>query len=361
MKRWQLVYWQWRFRRYRAEYLHYLSALLVHLDGQQTIRDIFSNEVQRYGLRHVRGRLAQLWLHRLAAYGGDLARTWQGCFSPQVLQIIGVSQQYGGRSLTAALGFLATQQENANRLSRHVLGILWPAIFALLIVACTLVLIPTLTVPELRNVFAVVPEEHYGYHTNYLFTIAHWLEQFGWLIPVLCLFIFVVLFLSLRHLTGPVRFFLDRYEPWKSYRLLGAWHMLQVLHILLGLKHLRMSLTQAIHALTDTSNPWFRMHIQHIHERILQGHVGASSFATGLLDEEDLWFLVDMAQGQPLAHACALTSARLMDRFERRLLYISTVVRWSTLMLGIGLLAVLLYWHYQAFEELRQGLLNVFA
>lgn len=361
MSGWLVLYWQWRFRRYRVEYLRYLSALLEHLAGQQTIKNIFANEVQRYGRQHVRGQLAQLWLERLAVYGGDLARAWQGCFAPQTLQVISVSQRYGVRSLTAALGFLAMQQERSQTLNRRTLSILWPAIFALLVVGFTLILLPTLTVPELRQVFAVVPQEHYGRYTRLLFDSAAWLERFGWLLFVLLVMALSALAFSLRYLTGPLRSFLDRYEPWKSYRYFGAWQMLQMLHILLALTHLRIPLKQAVVALSDTANPWFRMHIERIHVRILQGEVGPESFATGLLDEEDLWFLVDMAQGRSLAHACALTADRLADRFEQRLLHFSVIIRWGALLMGIGLLALLLYWHYQAFEELRQGLLNVFA
>lgn len=361
MRRWLIFYWQWRFRRYRVEYLRYLSALLEHLAGQQTIKNIFSNEVQRYGRQHVRGQLAQLWLERLAVYGGDLARAWQGCFTPQTLQVISVSQRYGVRSLTAALGFLAAQQERRQALDRRVLSILWPAIFALLLVGFTLILLPTLTVPELRHVFAVVPEHHHGRYTRLLFYSAGWLEHFGWLLFVLLVVALGALLLSLRYLTGSLRSVLERYEPWKSYRYFGALQMLQMLHILLALTHLRIPLKQAVEALSDTANPWFRMHIERVHERILQGYAGAESFATGLLDEEDLWFLVDMSQGRSLSCACALTADRLANRFEQRLLYFSVIIRWGALLLGVGLLALLLYWHYQAFEELRQGLLNVFA
>lgn len=361
MKQWQVIYWCWRFRRYRVEYLHYLSALLQRLAGQQTLKNIFSNEVQRYGERHVRGRLAQLWLDRLAIYGGDLARAWQGCFSPQTLQIVGIGQRYGVRSLTAVLSFLAEYQQSHQQLRRHALGVLWPAVFALLVVTVTLVLVPTLTVPELRHVFDVVPPEHYGRYTNLLFSVADWLERSGWLAGGVLLLGCVLVLSSFRYLTGPLRMFLDRYEPWKSYRLLGALHILQMLHVLLGLQHLRLPLKQAVDALSDTANPWFRMQIEQILERILHGQVGANSFATGLLEEEDLWFLNDMAQGHSLSSACALTATRLIERFERRLLHLSVLVRWGVLIFGIGVLAMLLFWHYQAFEELRRGLLNVFT
>lgn len=361
MRNLNILWWQWRFRRYRVEYLHYLSTLLGHLSGQQTIKRVFSKEMQRYGLAHVRGRLAQLWLQRLAQQGGDLALAWQGCFPAEVLQIVRVSQQYGSRSLVSALTIMAQQQEALEKIKRQSYGVLWPAFFALLLLSVALVLVPVFTVPELQQAFAHVPEEYYGSSTRALFASAQWLSRFGWLIPVGgALFITLVVY-SMRNLTGPIRALLERCEPWKSYRLLGSFRLLQMLHILLGLSHLRLPLKEAVHALTDTANPWFRAHIARIKQHIVHGRVGAESFATGLFDEEDLWFLVDMAEGHSLAQACELTAQRVAQRLERRSLALAVLLRWLLLLVGVLLLAGLLLWHYQAFEELRQGLMHVYA
>lgn len=360
-RRWQLIWWQWRFRRYRVEYLRYLAALLANVSAQFTFQSIFEKEQQRYGHDHVRGRLAAVWLQRMRQQGGDLALAWQGSFSVELLQVIRVCQHYGSRSLVQALQFLAQQQEVLRRLQRQNLAVLWPAFLAVLVLCAALILIPAFTVPELRRAFSYVPEEYYGPATRALFATAEWLRRFGWLIPLLMLMILWAVCRSLGRYVGMGRLFMDRLEPWKSYRLMGAYNLLQTLGILLSLEHVRLPLESAIHRLADTSIPWLRLRIAQIQQRIVQGHTGASSFATGLLDKEDLWFLADMAEGQSLAHACVVTAQRLADRLQERLNRLVIVARWGVLLAGVMVLFALLFWHYRVFEELRQGLMNMFV
>src|SRR5690625_6465566 len=92
---------------------------------------------------------------------------------------------------------------------------------------------------------------------------------------------------SLGRYVGMGRLFMDRLEPWKSYRLMGAYNLLQTLGILLSLEHVRLPLESAIHRLADASAPWLRLMIGQIKQRGVQVHTGARSVATGLLDNED--------------------------------------------------------------------------
>ncbi|HLR82353.1 MAG TPA: type II secretion system F family protein [Paenalcaligenes sp.] len=360
-KRWQLFWWQWRFRRYRVEYLRYLAALLTNFSAQLTFKVIFKKEQQRYGRHHVRGRLAALWLQRLNQHGGDLAIAWRGSFSPELLQVIRVCQHYGSRSLMQALQFLAHQQEVLQRLRRQNQAVLWPAFLAIAVLCGALVLIPLFTVPELRRAFSYVPPEYYGPATRALFATADWLLRFGWLIPLLALGVLIAVFISFSRYVGAGRLYMDRLEPWKSYRLMGAYNLLQTLGILLSLEHVHLPLESAIHRLADTSIPWLRLRLVQIQKRIIQGHTGASSFATGLLDKEDLWFLADMSEGQSLEHACMAIAQRLAERIEDRLNRIVVVARWVVLLVGVTILLALLFWHYRVFEELRHGLINMFV
>lgn len=361
MKPAQIGWWQWRFRRYRVEYLQYLAALLAQNPEQQTLKVIFAKEVQRYGPKHPRGRLAQLWLQRLSAHGGDLAAAWQGCFPTDVLHIVRIGQQYGARSLTQALGHLAGFLQQHRQLKQQLMGLLWPALFALCVVGVTGFLLPLLTVPELKKTFALVPAEYYGIYTQRLFGFAQWLSQYGWFVISLPLAGIVSLLLSLRRWVGWGRHLADRFEPWSSYRLFHALNLLALAHILLELPGMRLTLKEIIQALLVTPNPWLKKHLQKIDQRIQLGHIGASSFDTGLLHQEELWFFSDMAEGQSLSQACQLTATRLRKQLVQRLIKRATILRWAILLIGVLLLVGVLFWHYRAFEELRQALLNVFA
>lgn len=360
-EQWQLIWWQWRFRRYRVEYLRYLSALLANFSSQQTFKGIFQKEQQRYGKEHIRGRLAALWLQRLNQYGGDLAAAWQGSFAPEVLQVIRVCQHYGSRSLVHGLGFLAQQQEVLQSLKQRSRSMLWPAFLALLVLCLALILIPLFTVPELQRAFSYVPEDYYGPATRALFDTAEWLLRYGWLVPFILFGLLSLIYFSLSRYVGVGRLFLDRLEPWKSYRLISAYGLLHVLGILLALEHVYLPLEAAIHRVADTSIPWLRMRIIQIQHRIVQGHTGATSFDTGILDKEDLWFLIDMAEGQSFDQACILTAQRLAERIEQRINNFVVVARWGVLLIGVSVLLGFLLWHYRAFEELRQGLMNMFV
>src|SRR5690625_546950 len=217
---------QWRFRAYRVKYLHYLSSLLKQTDGKQTVKDIFKKDVNRYGHRHVRGYLSALWLSRLARYGGDLAAAWQGSFSKDTLQVVRVSQRYGARSLTQALTHLAEFHERRDQLKKQIISILWPAFVAIIVLFAVFFLIPFVTVPELQCVFSLVPESYYGKYTSVLYTTAQWLRKYGWLLPFVLLLFVISVWLSLSRFIGPFRKYLEKIEPWRSYRLLAGYRLL---------------------------------------------------------------------------------------------------------------------------------------
>src|SRR5690625_6110925 len=75
---------------------------------------------------------------------------------------------------------------------------------------------------------------------------------------------------SLGRYVGMGRLFMDRLEPWKSYRLMGAYNLLQTLGILLSLEHVRLPLESAIHRLADTSTPRSEEHTSELQSR---GHL----------------------------------------------------------------------------------------
>lgn len=349
------------FKKHQADYFLYLSQLLQGTQGQYTMSSVFAADAMRYGTKHYRGRLSAYWLQRYQHNGGHLAQTWQGILSAEVWLLLDTAQGQGDQALLTALDVVTQQLQEQNQLKGQLIQLFWPVGFALILLGSMLLLMPWFTVPQLQNTFHAVPEEYYGVFTRWLFSWSELSRRYG---VVLLLSITVLMFtvvLSLSSYQGRWRRFLDRLEPWQSYKSLQGLRFLGLLSLLLNNSSRQLRLAYALQLMQRSPNKWLRHYLQRIQYRIAQGDTGAESFDVGLFSQDTLWFLTDMEKSQGLAKALSLSAQRLHSVVRRRIPLKAQVLRWLMLLGCVGALLLIGGWHYVVIDELRNALLMLYA
>lgn len=350
-----------KFIRHQEDYFMYLAHLLAGARGAITMRTIFVLDVNRYGIRHFRGRLARQWLMAFEKNGGDLALTWQKWVPHDVWLFIRLSQQQGNDMLILALQQVAQQLQQRKKTQQELLLLLAPALAAIAICSLMLFVIPFFTVPSLKDVFSVVPVELYGAKTISLFAFSAWLQRYG-LFGLFFLFLWVLLIsYSLGRNQGRLRLILDYFEPWQTYKLIAGWQLLALLALLLKNPTGQLPFASALALLFDRANPWFRSYLVRMQQRVAQGEAGAKSLDVGLLPKDLLWFMQDLEQSQGIAQALQHTAERQRWVLSRRLVWKAHVWRWLILLGCLLFLLGLGGWHYIVMDEFRRALLVVYT
>jgi len=351
-----------RLRAARADYYDYLACMMEGLRGSRTLWDIFEQDARRHGRASPRGRLSRAWALSYPATGGDLYATWFGCFPVGELAMIRAAQASGNEALAATLRDLSKAVQLTRRAASMAMATLWSAMLALGVLAAMILALPLFTVPRLRQVFGMVPDEFHGAYTRALFDFAQSVQSGGGLALAACLAGPAWLLWSLPNLTGRWRAWLDAVPPWAVYRHVNTLRLFALLTVILGQGETPTTqLRSALAVQRPGASAWLRWHIDAMLARIDLGRIGAATFGGGLLDREMFWFLDDMAQARGLAAGLALTCRRLETRVLRDVARQATALRYYLLLacvagaLGLGL------WHYAVIDELRRSLMIFYA
>lgn len=352
----------WRFRRQRADYYDYLSGFMRSVGGARTLKDIFSHDAQRYGMKTTRGRLSAQWAVAYPMSGGDLHATWRGVLPDDELVIVRVAQLAGNVALIDTLRDLAAVQRLVAKAREVLVNTVSVAVIALLVWVVMMLLVPLFTVPRLASVFGMLPFEYYGSATRQLFAFSSFSGRWwGWVMAgVLCAVIWVGW--SFSNLVGPVRHWLDRFLIWRLYRCVATVRMLSVLHVVLA-RHEGEStqLRSALIMLRRGANRWQAWHLDQMIRHIDQGWVGARTFDTGLFDRPLYWYLQDMILVRGLVEGLYITKERMSTQILQVVFRQAALARWVMLLWCVGAMLGLGIWHYVAIDELRRGLMIFYA
>lgn len=351
-----------RFAGQRSDYFEYLSVLIQGAQGRLTVKKIFEQDAGRHGQKTVRGRLSQRWAQAYQLSGGDLYSTWLECFPLAELTLIRVAQLSGNAALTRTLGELADAVALLRRARRIVASAMWSAVLGACVLLAMLLAMPLYTVPRLRQVFGAVPPEFHAALTRALFRFSDFIQANWLLLLIVSLGAGALLAWSLPNFTGPIRRRLDEYSPWRIYRSVQAMHFLAMATIVLT-RHESAStqLRTALAMQRVGASPWLRWHLDAMLARVDAGLTGADTFATGMLERDLHWFLVDMAQAHGLAHALTLVRQRLKGRILDVVIARVGALRWAVLLACLAALLAVALWHYAAIDELRRSLMFFYA
>ncbi|WP_353172822.1 hypothetical protein [Paracandidimonas soli] len=360
---------QWRLRadqrwflRRRAAYFDYLASLLEGLRGSRTLRDVFADDVLRYGASHPRGRLASQWIGRYAISGGILSDTWRGCVPQQELAAIGAAQQLGNAMLRQALADLARIVRLEDESRAYVHATLMAAWGALAVMCLVLAAIPAFSVPRLLEAFSTVPAGHHGPATVRLIALASQLQGKWWAVLGMLLLFAQWTRWSLHAYCGRMRRMLDRFPPWSLYRYRYSLSFLSMLQLALQSQDTnRVQLRQALAGQRLHAAAWADTHLKEMLARLDGGAMGASVFDTGLLDREHFWFLDDMVRARGMSTGMQLTVRRLEHCLMEAIRRQAVLLRWVLLLSCVASILGGVLWHYAVIDEFRRALMLLYS
>lgn len=350
-----------RLQSVRADYYEFLSALIDGTRGRFTLRDIFDQDAYRYS-GSARGRLSSLWSRVYSETGGDLYATWIGCFPSNELSIIRVAQLAGNETLVRTLHDMAEALRLVQR-SHHILrSTILAGVLSLCILIATILAVPMFTVPQLKQLFMVLPPEYLAIWTRRLFSFSHVVELFWAPLAAALVVLGAALLWSIPNFIGRFRQLLDRVSVWRIHRCVNALSFLSVLTVLLNRQGTSSTqLRTALVMLCSGASPWMHWHLQDMLGRIDHGLVGADTFDTGLLDRELYWHLHDMTEARGLIHALVLVRDRLDSHVLAHVARQAQVLRWGLLVCCVTGMLFLGLWHYAVIDELRRSLMIFYA
>lgn len=353
---------RWLFNARRRDYYDYLAALLEGVSGNITLKDVFYQDVNRYGSKTLRGRLSRYWLHLYQQSGGDLYATWSAHFPHNELVLIRSAQNLGNNAVIKTIGQIGTVLRVLQEANHVLISILWPAIAALLVVVLACLLVPWFTVPKLLHTFSTVPVEYYGTLTRRLVAFSNFIDNYAAFIVLAAVLVVVVNAWALTGFTGRVRLFLDNYLWWDIYRSIAALRFLMFLGVALGdSAESTIRLRSALIMQRTGASNWLQFHINHMLILVDRGVAGANTFDTGIMHRDLYWFFSDMANARNLQVAIELTCARLKTHILTVITSKATVLRWLILLACVAFMLGLAMWHYAVIDELRRALTFVFV
>jgi len=177
--------------------------------------------------------------------------------------------------------------------------------------------------------------------TRALFGYSDWIgAQWLWLV-LAGIGLMAVFIWSLPNWHGAWRDQMDRVGLYALYRNLKAIQFLVTLALLVQPRRTahNIGFRDALHMLAAQASPWQYAHYQRMHARLEDGHSGADTFQTGLLDRDTYAYLEDMDDALGMNQALQRIRPRLQDRVLRNVQRQAAFWRWVILLacLGYGL------------------------
>jgi len=353
---------RWRFRARRADYYEYLSALMSLGEGRKTLRDIFEDDVRRYGERALRGRLSAHWALRYRESGGDLYQTFAGTLPDDDVALIRAAQLAGAGALAAAMQDMADTARLLDRAQSAFKSAMTVGGAACCVMLSVLLATPLYTVPRLQGTFAVVPPEYWGGMTRALFGLAAFLREHMLTAAGAGALALGALVWSLPNMTGRLRAWLDQFLFWRIHRDFHSIRFMAILGTMVRRRgNVGMPLREGLLAQLPGASPWKAWHLNRMLVLLDDGVVGADTFATGLLDRETSWFLADMMAVHGVDAGLARTRQRLEGRVILDVVRRAQALRWLLLLMAAGVLLAMVFWHFGVIDELRRAMQSYYA
>lgn len=341
----------------RADYYLYLADMIQDTKGSSTLKDIFAKDIKRYG-DSLRGKLSQYWLKRFDQ-GGWLAHTFLGTMPAEDVAFLVTLQKAGGiGALEGGFRDLASNTALVARARSVALLTVAASAISLAMLICLVFAMPLYTVPKIQEAFTMLPPEHYPQTAASLFGFAHVVYSYWDYILIGLVVLSVVCWMSLSRLTGPWRELMNRYGI-----IWGLYRDFQSIRFLSGLASIVRKrgngsnlLREAIEMQSAGASRWKRDQVNQMLAIIDSGHVGSSVFKTGVLDQEMEWFLADMIESRGMDEALQFVRSRLENRVIRRIERKSIVFSWILMLGTIVAASYLMFWHFEALDDLRSAL-----
>ena len=352
------------FAKKRSDYYYYLASVLRSSSGRMTILDIFMNDAERYASKP-RGKLTAYWAQQHQENGADLVETWRGTLPDSDLMMMSSAIRTGGP------GALEQALEDTARVSGLVAKAKGIFVSTVIVGAFAVALgfgmayaMPTFFLPTIQESFSFVPLELWGPKGKAMLSFAEFLKSYS----VVCL-IGIVAFISwvswsLANYTGPGRAWLDRKAPlYTLYRdFMSATFIATLASMLKKRGNVSMNLREAIEVIKEASNPWMSWHCGKMMLNIEEmGGQSADIFNTGIMQDEDFFFMSDMVRIKGFDEGLRLAGERTEKETIKSIEKKAGVLRWVLLIFGIGMIFLFAGWVTAIMGELKAATTQVFS
>jgi type II secretory pathway component PulF len=353
-----------RFQSSRLDYYANLADRMEATAGKKTLLDLLLFDVDRYDGRP-RGTLSAHWIEKLQEGGGRPSDAFQGTLPKEEVMLMRVAEQTGqDDSMVVMLRDISRVGKVIQSAKKIFIETMVVAVVGFLLAAGMLISIPFFSVPTLAETFSMVPPEKWGPVGQTLLSISNNVKTWG--IPFFgsCIAMVAWIAWSLPNWTGNMRRWCDRhlliYQLYRDFK--GAMFMATLSsmtqHQGSELSLIRNSLT----LLSDDSSPWMTWHINQIIGNLDEfGRTDANAFNTGILDDENLYFFMEVFETRGFDTGMRVAGLRTEKTAEQQVARRAAILRWVTLGGSVAFLFYILGLHYRFVNEMKNLMVIVFG
>lgn len=351
------------FAKSRADYYRFMADVLRNSKGKKTMIDIFINDGARYG-KHPRGVLSRYWAAQHQENGADLIATWQGTLPDNDLMMIGSAVRVGGA------GALEQALEDAARISKVItdaknlfISTIIVGAFALVLAVGMCFAVPFFLLPTVQEAFSFVPLDLWGTSGKRMIAFSDFLKTYGIVVLIgIGVFVAAVVW-GMNNYVGKYRRLLDeKFLPFKLYRDFQSSIFIATLASMLKKRgNVSMNMREAVEVLRDSAGPWMAWHCTMILQKMEEGDGPTQIFDTGLLENETLFFMVDMIETRQMDEGLQLAGARTEKNAVEVIGKKAKILRGVLLAAGLSVVFYIAGWLTSVMSELKAATSIVFA
>jgi len=348
----------WRFSGERSEYYDYVASSLSAGSRHRSLLDLFQADAIRHPPRSARAVLSNWWASRYLASGANLGETFECTLPVEDVACLEMSRLAGQQALVQILQSMSNRGTALEECRRAFLQTVLAGVIAMATAMLVMTVFPLFTLKELLNAFSSVDPQQAGTATRSLIAWVHWLQSFGFCLPIVLAGATGWVVWSLRGWVGDTRDRFDGFGIWRLERDRQALQFLSLTATLIrNLGPHGVSLRAIVEMQLACAQPWIARHLMKMLAMMDLGADPLDAMNTGLLDVDSWARLNDVVLGYGLTQGFAQAGDRVQSLLVTRVNRQGATLRWLMLLLSALIVLLMGAWHASVMEELRQAML----
>ncbi len=250
------------------------TALTEDVSVLEAVGDLHKRYIKR---KNPIGYMTGSWIQSIKA-GNTFAEAIREWVPEGDVYLIAAGEDRG--NLKESFDELLRVTEEQRKIQSLVSSNIYPQFFTVALLLGVIYGFSSYIAPQFKD---LIPEEKWPpiaiYYFGFSDAVLKYFAYFGAVLTV----VIVLVGLSFKNLTGPVRQTLDKLPPWTIYRELESTKLLIVLS---GMIHSGISSSDAISKIEKFSSPYTRYHLKLMRQRLAMGINEGEAMNTGMLPED---------------------------------------------------------------------------